>query len=128
MCDKCLFEMERDAFIYLTFLIRPMSVYLQFFSLFLITSLLLSFWIPLLRQLPFIYSLCLSTAFNIFLTHCRQSLFICCSFHIYYPSTDYFRGYVPTVCLSTVFSVFLPTSLMFVFVQFSFLAMSLSFV
>ena len=57
-----------------------------------------------------------------------ESLFICCSFHIYYPFTVYFRDYFPIVCLSVVVSVFLPTSLMFVFVQFSFLAVSLPFV
>ena len=48
-------------------------------------------------------------------------------FHISYPTTVYFGGYSPNVCLSAVFSVFLPTSLMFVFVQLSFLAMSLPF-
>ena len=45
MCAKCLFKIERDMFIYLTFSIRPMFVYLQ---------LLVYFW--LLYYRTFIYS------------------------------------------------------------------------
>ena len=62
MCAKCLFEIERDMFMYLTFPIRPMFVYLQLF---------VYFW--LLYYRTFIYSCRL--AFIPFVVYIVSTLF-----------------------------------------------------